>query len=178
MKRKVKRHTVTSLLFLFASKCFVDGFVERLLRIYIAEHQCVILYPQQFNTFGFVCKSAEYGTATYMSGFYYFDELMKVYINIKNIRGLHPHQVFNKRVLLMKRESRHSGRHRFSFSERFDETLMKCYFICYQHIRVSNHQFIGFSSLIKSAVETVHYPYLYAVTPTGNHAGTAARNVI
>lgn len=130
LKRKVKRHTVTSLLFLFASKCFVDGFVERLLRIYIAEHQCVILYPQQFNTFGFVCKSAEYGTATYMSGFYYFDELMKVYINIKNIRGLHPHQVFNKRVLLMKRESRHSGRHRFSFSERFDETLMKCYFIC------------------------------------------------
>lgn len=79
---------------------------------------------------------------------------MKVYINIKNNSGLHPHQALNKRKWLMKRESRCTPVHHFSFGERFDETLMKGYFICYQHIRLHNHQFIGFSPLIKSAVET------------------------
>lgn len=54
----------------------------------------------------------------------------------------------------MKRESRCTPVHHFSFGEPFDETLMKGYFICYQHIRLHNHQFIGFSPLIKSAVET------------------------
>ena len=51
----------------------------------------------------------------------------------------------------MKRENRRSPTHHFSFGERFDETLMKDYFISYQYIRLSNHQFIGFSPFNKSA---------------------------
>ena len=51
----------------------------------------------------------------------------------------------------MKRESGRSPTHHFSFGERFDETLMKCYSISCQHIRLHNHKFIGFSPLNKSA---------------------------
>ncbi len=62
----------------------------------------------------------------------------------------------------MKREGKHNAIHHFSFGERFDETLMKYYFTCYQYIRLPNHQFIGISSLIKSAVGSNggehHYP--------------------
>ena len=50
----------------------------------------------------------------------------------------------------------HIGRnitHHFSFGERFDETMMKCYFVCYQHIMLPNNQFIEFSPLNKSAGE-------------------------
>ena len=79
---------------------------------------------------------------------------MKAYINIKNDSNLHIHQTLNKRIGLMKRENRRSPTHRFSFGERFDETLMKDYFISCQYIRLSNHQFIGISALIKSAGET------------------------
>lgn len=53
----------------------------------------------------------------------------------------------------MKRENGRSPTHHFSFGERFDETLMKDYFISCQYIRLSNHQFIGFSPLNKSAGE-------------------------
>lgn len=91
------------------------------------KNQYIIFTSQQFNTFGFVCKSAEYGTATCMSGIYYFDELMKVYINIKNNSGLHPHQTLNKRIWLMKRENGHSLTHRFSFDKRFDERMLSMY---------------------------------------------------
>lgn len=77
--------------------------------------------------------------------------MMKSYINIKNNSNLHPHQTLNKRIWLMKRESGCSLTHHFSFGERFDETLMKGYCISCQYIRLSNHQFIGFSPLIKSA---------------------------
>ena len=62
LKRKVKRHTTTAFLFLFVSKCFVNGFVERLLRVHITGHQCVICPHQQFNTFSTLNKSA--GEAT------------------------------------------------------------------------------------------------------------------
>ena len=51
----------------------------------------------------------------------------------------------------MKRERQHNTIHHFSFGERFDETLMKGYSINCQNIRLSNHQFIGFSALNKSA---------------------------
>ena len=51
----------------------------------------------------------------------------------------------------MKRESGYNLTHHFSFGEQFDETLMKGYSISCQYIRLSNHQFIGFSPLIKSA---------------------------
>ena len=54
----------------------------------------------------------------------------------------------------MKRESGRSPTHHFSFGERFDETLMNGYFVCYQCVRLSNHQFIGFSPLNKSAGKT------------------------
>lgn len=80
--------------------------------------------------------------------------MMKAYINVKNNSNLHTHQTLNKSIWLMKRESGRSLTHHFSFGERFDETLMKCYCINCQYIRLSNHQFIGFSALIKSAGET------------------------
>ena len=76
---------------------------------------------------------------------------MKVYINVKNNSNLHTHQTLNKRKWLMKRESGRSPIHHFSFGERFDETLMKCYSNGNQSVMLSNHQFIGFSPLIKSA---------------------------
>lgn len=76
---------------------------------------------------------------------------MKAYINIKNDSNLHTHQTLNKSIWLMKRESVHNPTHHFSFGERFDETLMKCYFNVNQIVKLSNHQFIGFSPLIKSA---------------------------
>lgn len=76
---------------------------------------------------------------------------MKVSINIKNNSNLHPHQTLNKRIWLMKRERQHNAIHHFSFGKRFDETLMKLYFISYQCIILSSHQFIGFSPLNKSA---------------------------
>ena len=82
--------------------------------------------------------------------------MMKVYVNIKNNSDLHAHQTLNKSIWLMKRESGCSLTHHFSFGERFDETLMKGYLmkgycISCQYIILSNHQFIGFSPLIKSA---------------------------
>ena len=64
---------------------------------------------------------------------------MKAYINIKNNSNLHTHQTLNKSIWLMKRESGRSPIHHFSFGERFDES-----------VRLSNHQFIGFSALNKS----------------------------
>ena len=76
---------------------------------------------------------------------------MKVSINIKNSSNLHTHQTLNKRIWLMKRESVYSPTHHFSFGERFDETLMKCYSNGNQDVMLSNHQFIGFSPLNKSA---------------------------
>lgn len=51
----------------------------------------------------------------------------------------------------MKRERQHNAAHRFSFGERFDEAMMKCYFACCQYIRLPNHQFIEISALNKSA---------------------------
>lgn len=75
---------------------------------------------------------------------------MKAYINVKNNSNLHTHQTLNKRIRLMKRESGRSPTH-LSFGERFDETLMKGYSISCQCIRLSNHQFIGFSPLVNSA---------------------------
>ena len=71
--------------------------------------------------------------------------MMKVYVNIKNNSDLHAHQTLNKSIWRMKRESGCSLTHHFSFGERFDETLMKGYCISCQYIRLSNHQFIGFS---------------------------------
>ena len=79
--------------------------------------------------------------------------MIKAYINIKNDSDLHSHQTLNKRIGLMKRGNGRSPTHHFSFGERFDETLMKGYCISCQYIRLSNHQFIGFSPLIKSAGE-------------------------
>lgn len=57
MKRKGKRHTAIPFLFLFASKCFVNGFVERLLMLYIAGCQRVMSHLQQFNAFSPLNKS-------------------------------------------------------------------------------------------------------------------------
>ena len=75
---------------------------------------------------------------------------MKAYIKIKNNSNLHSHQTFNKRIWLMKREGKRCPTLHFSFGEPFDETMMKCYFACYQYIMIPNRQFIGFSPLNKS----------------------------
>ena len=64
----------------------------------------------------------------------------------------------------MKRGNGRSPTHHFSFGERFDETLMKDYFISCQYIRLSNHQFIGFSPLIKSAGEATRGEHRYSQT--------------
>ena len=100
---------------------------------------------------------------------------MKAYINIKNNSNLHAHQTLNKRIGLMKRENGRSPTHHFSFGERFDETLMKGYCISCQHIILPNHQFIGISPLIKSAVGTAapSLPVcLYADRQSCRHNGT------
>ena len=76
---------------------------------------------------------------------------MKAYINIKNDSYLHAHQTLNKRKWLMKRERQHNATHHFSFGERFDETMMNVYCSVCQCVKVSIHQFIGFSPLNKSA---------------------------
>ena len=81
--------------------------------------------------------------------------MMKAYINVKNNSNLHTHQTLNKRIGLMKRENRRSPTHHFSFGERFDETLMKGYCISCLYIRLSNHQFIGFSLLNKSVGKAI-----------------------
>ena len=101
--------------------------------------------------------------------------MMKAYINIKNNSNLHAHQTLNKRIGLMKRENGRSPTHHFSFGERFDETLMKGYCISCQHIILPNHQFIGISPLIKSAVGTAapSLPVcLYADRQSCRHNGT------
>ena len=123
--------------------------------------ECILQYVRmlsvQFNSSTFLWLPAsppEYGTVNYTNDTCYFDELMKAYINIKNNSGLHPHQTLNRRIWLMKRESGRSPTHHFSFGERFDETLMKGYSVICQCITPSNHQFIGISVLIKSAVGT------------------------
>lgn len=109
---------------------------------------------------------------------------MKAYINIKNNSNLHTHHTLNKRKWLMKRESGRSPTHHFSFGEQFDETLMKGYSNVCQCVRLSNHQFIGISALIKSAVGTAATslpvcPYAYRQSCRHNgtecHAGLAKR---
>ena len=70
---------------------------------------------------------------------------------MKNNSNLHTHQTLNKRIWLMKRESRCNATRHFSFGEPFDETLMNVSCIVYQCIKVSIHQIIGFSPLNKSA---------------------------
>lgn len=45
--------------------------------------------------------------------FWYFDEMMKVYINIKRNSNLRLHQPFNKRIGLMKKERTHRTLHHF-----------------------------------------------------------------
>mgnify|MGYP006344678727 FL=1 len=88
--------------------------------------------------------------------------MMKVYINIKKNSNLRLHQPFNKRIGLMKRERTHRTLHHFSFGERFDETMMNVYHSGCPCIIPLNHQFIGFSSVNKSAGQTdgrkCHYP--------------------
>lgn len=79
---------------------------------------------------------------------------MKIHINIKNNSDLHTHQTLNKRIWLMKKESGYNPTHHFSFGERFDEAVMNIYFVVCQSIELPNHQFIGFSTLNKSAEET------------------------
>lgn len=121
--------------------------------MYFTIYQTIICSIQHFNIFVVPANPPEYGTANCINGTCYFDEMMKAYINIKNNSNLYPHQTLNKRIWLMKRESRRSPTHHFSFGERFDEAMMSGYYVNYQYVKLFNHQFIGFSPLIKSAGE-------------------------
>lgn len=53
----------------------------------------------------------------------------------------------------MKRENGHSLTHRFSFDKRFDERMLSMYRYDFQYVKSPIHQFIGFSFIIKPAVE-------------------------
>lgn len=123
--------------------------------MYFTIYQTIICSIQHFNIFVVPANPPEYGTANCINGTCYFDEMMKAYINIKNNSNLYPHQTLNKRIWLMKRESRRSPTHHFSFGERFDEAMMSGYYVNYQYVKLFNHQFIGFSPLIKSAGEAI-----------------------
>lgn len=104
---------------------------------------------------------------------------MKVYINIKNNSNLRPHQILNKRIGLMKKERKHNAAHRLSFGERFDEKILKIYCIDCHHVTLAIHQFIGFSYINKSAMETAAQCMpLCAYVRTRNHVGTMVGHII
>lgn len=99
-------------------------------------------------------SQSKYGMANCMRSICYFDELMKVYINIKNNSNLCSHQIFNKRIGLMKKERKHNATHRLSFGELFDEKMLKVYCADCHYVILTIHQFIEFSPFNKSAVKT------------------------
>ena len=156
LKRKGKRQFRSDLAFSFRI-CLLGDML--LLRDCLG---CILQYIRllsvHFNTSTFLWLPAsppEIRYINYTNGTCYFDEMMKACINIKNNSGLHPHQTLNKRMWLMKREKGHSFTHRFSFGERFDERMLSVYQHDFQYIKSLIHQFIGFSYLIKSAVEAM-----------------------
>ena len=64
-----------------------------------------------------------------------------------NIKAIYAHQLFNKDILLMKRESK--DRHHFSFGEYYDEILLNGYPIEIQSHMLPIHQIIVFSLITK-----------------------------
>lgn len=76
--------------------------------------------------------------------------MMNSNIDILNIKEIYAHQLFNKDILLMKRESK--DRHRFSFGEYYDEILLSGYPIEIQSYMLPIHQIIVFSLITKSTV--------------------------
>ena len=104
---------------------------------------------------------------------------MKVYINIKNNSNLRPHQILNKRIGLMKKERKHNAAHRLSFGERFDEKILKIYCTDCHHVTLVIHQFIGFSYINKSAMETAAQCMpLCVYVRTRNHVSTMVGHII
>ena len=141
---------------------------------------CIILLSSKFNSSTFLwlpTSPPEYGTANYTNGTCYFDEMMKAYINIKNNNGLHTHQILNKGIWLMKRES---GRNLITFL--LASGLMKHWWkVILLFVSVLDHPIINSSEFQPSSSplwERLHHPSLYAHVPTGNHTGTTARNII
>lgn len=76
--------------------------------------------------------------------------MMNSNIDILNIKEIYTHQLFNKDILLMKRES--NGRHHFSFGEYYDEILLSDCPIGIQGYMIPIHQIIVFSLITKSTV--------------------------
>lgn len=76
--------------------------------------------------------------------------MMNSNIDVLNIKEIYAHQLFNKDILLMKRESK--DRHRFSFGEYYDEILLSGYPIEIQSHMLPIHQIIVFSLITKSVV--------------------------
>ena len=76
--------------------------------------------------------------------------MMNSNIDMLNIKAIYAHQLFNKDILLMKRESK--DRHHFSFGEYYDEILLNGYPIEIQSHMLPIHQIIVFSLITKSVV--------------------------
>ena len=76
--------------------------------------------------------------------------MMNRNIDILNIKKIYAHQLFNKDILLMKKESK--DRHHFSFGEYYDEILLSGYPIEIQSYMLPIHQIIVFSLITKSPV--------------------------
>lgn len=74
--------------------------------------------------------------------------MMNRNIDILNIKKIYAHQLFNKDILLMKKESK--DRHHFSFGEYYDEILLSGYPIEIQSYMLPIHQIIVFSLITKS----------------------------
>lgn len=70
--------------------------------------------------------------------------MMNRNIDILNIKKIYAHQLFNKDILLMKKESK--DRHHFSFGEYYDEILLSGYPIEIQSYMLPIHQIIVFHS--------------------------------
>ena len=76
--------------------------------------------------------------------------MMNSNIDMLNIKAIYAHQLFNKDILLMKRESK--DRHHFSFGEYYDEILLNGYPIEIQSHMLPIHQIIVFTFITKSIV--------------------------
>lgn len=76
--------------------------------------------------------------------------MMNSNIDILNIKEIYVHQLFNKDILLMKRES--NAGHHFSFGEYCDEILLNAHVFDIQLHKCIIHQIIIFSLITKSTV--------------------------
>ena len=76
-----------------------------------------------------------------------------------NIKAIYAHQLFNKDILLMKRESK--DRHHFSFGEYYDEILLN-----------------GYPIEIQSHMLPIHQIIVWAIHPSSNRETAFGTNLL